>query len=281
MIAFVGSVFSPYYAWRRRRKGDDGAPAQAHNALNLSLQRRGRTSWTMTERGAAALVRTRERLVLGPSALHWRGDRLHVDVDERAAPWPRRVRGRVVLHPLALCDHVEWLDPGHRHRWSPIAPRARIEVDLPQPGTRWQGDAYLDCNWGAVPLARDFVSWDWSRAHLRGGSSAVVYDIRGRDGGVCTLTLGFDSAGRAQSRSAPPPAALPRSSWGLQRCTRGDDAQARLLHTLEDGPFYARSLAQARWWGEPVRTVHERLSLDRFIAPWVQAMLPFRMPRRG
>jgi len=25
--------------------------------------------------------------------------------------------------------------------------------------------------------------------------------------------------------------------------------------------------------------VHESLSLDRFRAPWVQAMLPFRMPR--
>ena len=27
--------------------------------------------------------------------------------------------------------------------------------------------------------------------------------------------------------------------------------------------------------------VHESLSLDRFRAPWVQAMLPFKVPRRG
>lgn len=56
---------------------------------------------------------------------------------------------------------------------------------------------------------------------------------------------------------------------------------ARVLRTLEDGPFYARSLVGATWLGEPVQALHESLSLRRFSAPWVQAMLPFRMPRRG
>jgi carotenoid 1,2-hydratase len=30
-----------------------------------------------------------------------------------------------------------------------------------------------------------------------------------------------------------------------------------------------------------VVAMHESLSLDRFMRPWVQAMLPFRMPRRA
>jgi carotenoid 1,2-hydratase len=32
-------------------------------------------------------------------------------------------------------------------------------------------------------------------------------------------------------------------------------------------------------FGTPAQAVHESLSLDRFRAPWVQAMLPFRVPR--
>ena len=53
------------------------------------------------------------------------------------------------------------------------------------------------------------------------------------------------------------------------------------LRSLEDGPFYARSLIESTLLGERVHGVHESLSLDRFAAPWVQALLPFRMPRRA
>jgi carotenoid 1,2-hydratase len=30
-----------------------------------------------------------------------------------------------------------------------------------------------------------------------------------------------------------------------------------------------------------VHAVHETLDLRRFASPWVQVLLPFRMPRRG
>jgi carotenoid 1,2-hydratase len=36
-----------------------------------------------------------------------------------------------------------------------------------------------------------------------------------------------------------------------------------------------------RLLGEDVIAVHESLSLDRFRSRWVQALLPFRMPRRA
>ena len=52
-----------------------------------------------------------------------------------------------------------------------------------------------------------------------------------------------------------------------------------VLKTLEDAPFYARSVISAKLLGEPVTLMHESLSLDRFKMPIVQAMLPFRMPR--
>jgi carotenoid 1,2-hydratase len=61
---------------------------------------------------------------------------------------------------------------------------------------------------------------------------------------------------------------------------RSEDA-AGLAQTLEDTPFYARSLVRAKLAGQPAFGVHETLSAERFATPWVQAMLPFRMPRRG
>jgi carotenoid 1,2-hydratase len=52
------------------------------------------------------------------------------------------------------------------------------------------------------------------------------------------------------------------------------------MRTLEDTPFYARSIASATFGGQPSAVVHEELSLDRFRSPWVRFLLPFRM-RRG
>jgi carotenoid 1,2-hydratase len=171
------------------------------------------------------------------------------------------------------------LDAAGRHRWCPIAPRARIEVDLPRPGLRWQGDAYVDGNFGDVPLEQDFARWDWARAPLPGGRSAVLYDVERRDGSRLALAFRFDADGTARAADPPPDVALPRTGWGLDRHGRSE-GDGRVLRTVEDGPFYVRSLLQARWFGEPVTAMHESLSLRRFDARWVQALLPWRMPRR-
>jgi carotenoid 1,2-hydratase len=52
------------------------------------------------------------------------------------------------------------------------------------------------------------------------------------------------------------------------------------VRTLEDGPFYTRSIMATRLLGEDIELMHESLSGDRFASPVVKAMLPFRMPRR-
>jgi carotenoid 1,2-hydratase len=65
----------------------------------------------------------------------------------------------------------------------------------------------------------------------------------------------------------------------MTRATRSE-GPVEILETFEDAPFYARSLLRGQWRGEQAMAVHESLSLDRFRAPWVQLMLPFRMPRR-
>ena len=72
--------------------------------------------------------------------------------------------------------------------------------------------------------------------------------------------------------------AMPGSGWGVARSSRGLQ-QPRLLATLESGPFYCRSLLRDA--DDGALTVHESLSLQRFSQPWVQVLLPFRMPRRA
>ena len=147
-------------------------------ALNVALYSRDTPRWTMTERGRGQLSRSASELAIGPSVVRWDGQALQIDIDEVCSPLPRRVRGRVRVFPQGLCRFTAPLDAAGRHRWGPIAPCARIEVELDRPGLRWSGQAYLDSNEGDEPVDRAFRTWDWSRASLLVGSTAVVYDLR-------------------------------------------------------------------------------------------------------
>jgi carotenoid 1,2-hydratase len=192
------------------------------------------------------------------------------------------VRGQVRVFPSALSRFSAPLDAAGRHRWGPIAPCARVEVDLPIPGLRWSGAAYLDSNEGDEPVDRGFRTWDWSRAALRDGSTAVLYDLRPAAAASPEqlIAMRFAPDGSAVPFEAPPRQALPRSRWGLQRTQRADSAP-RVLHSLEDTPFYARAVLDANLLGERVTAMHETLQVPRLQSLAVMAMLPFRMPRRG
>jgi carotenoid 1,2-hydratase len=234
----------------------------------------------MTERGRAAVTREPGLLAVGPSAMRWTGEALVIDLDEIAVPIPRRVRGRIRLVPDMIAPATFALDPAARHAWRPIAPRARIEVEMEKPALSWRGGAYWDSNEGSEPLEAGFADWQWSRAHLAGRETAVLYEGIRRDGSRFAAALRFDGAGRAQEETLPLGAPLPRTLWAMPRRTRADDGFARVVGTWEDAPFYARSALATRLFGEPVMAVHESLSMPRFVSPVVQWMLPYRMPRR-
>ena len=283
LIAFVGSVFSPYYrrAWQRGH-----ADAHDHCAVNVALYSPGAARWTMTERGKRHVDRGVGHFAVGPSALRWHDDSLTITLDEVANPWPRRVRGTVRVHPEALCSYVAALDDAGRHRWGPIAPCARVEVAFDSPALRWSGHAYLDSNEGDEPITEPFTSWDWLRAPLADGSTAVVYDVR-QSGSRADRVIGarFRPDGSTEPLALPARHTLPRTGWGITRTVRtaavpAGGPTATALRTLEDTPFYARSLVRTRLGGESVEAMHETLSATRFGSPWVQALLPWRMPRR-
>ncbi len=254
-----------------------------HCAINVALYGAGGRRWTMTERGARWVRRTPERFDVGPSHLRWDGRSLLIDIDEVGVPIPQRVRGTVRVTPQgAPCRFVADLDAAGRHRWGPIAPCARVEVDLASPGTSWGGHAYLDSNEGDEPIERPFASWDWSRSLMPDGSTAVIYDVRPRAGADRVIARRFSPDGSDVAFEPPPRQALPRTGWRIDRTMRTEPGEpARVTQTLEDTPFYTRSMLDSTLFGERVMSVHETLSVPRLESWPVRMMLPFRMPRRG
>ncbi len=277
LIAFVGSVFSPYY---RRALKRGAADPEDHVAINVALYGPG-GRWCMTERGKRQLNRSKEHFTVGPSTLAWNDQgALGVTINERATPIPRSMRGSIRITPQALTGASFALDDAGLHHWRPIAPACRIEVEFDEPGLCWSGSGYLDSNRGERLPEHDFVDWDWSRAPARDGT-AILYDIRRRVGGRKVLALDIGPDGKVSNFDPPPQHPLPPGRiWRAHRAIQCEDGFApQVVETLEDTPFYTRSIVRTKLMGETVTSFHESLMLDRLKYPVVQQMLPFRMPR--
>ena len=276
VIAFVGSVFSPYYA-RALRKG--AADPEEHCAINVALYGKGGHHWAMTERSKRYLKRDETHFGLGPSSLGWDGTTLTITIQERTTPFLTRMAGTIRFIPDRLLNQRFDLDAAGRHQWHPVAPSGRISVQMDHPAQSWTGHGYLDSNVGTRPITEDFTAWDWSRAQTSAGP-VMFYDVMRRDGTALNLALGQGRDGALVSRSAPPPHLLKRTLWRVPRYARSDPSQRpKVALTLEDTPFYTRSLVVSQIDGEEVAMMHESLSLDRLRQRWVETLLPFRMPR--
>jgi carotenoid 1,2-hydratase len=179
-----------------------------------------------------------------------------------------------------VTGHVLALTPDGGHVWAPIAPVARIAVDLGSRGC-WQGHGYFDHNRGIRALEADFSFWTWGRFPHKGGAS-LFYDAVRRDGSALGTALHVDAQGRVEPFQAPPPTPFRRSLWGVKRETRADPgSRPRQVLAMLDAPFYCRSVVETKLAGETVRGVHEALDLDRFRGPWLMPMLAMRVPRRS
>jgi carotenoid 1,2-hydratase len=120
VIGFIGSVFSPWYAWSGRKD-----PAN-HCCINVATYGRG-GRFTMTDRGRAALRTRGDELRVGPSAMRWERDRLVIEIDEISGPPViSRVRGTITLIPEAVTQVELPLTPDGVHVWRPFAPKARV-----------------------------------------------------------------------------------------------------------------------------------------------------------
>lgn len=272
----MGSVFSPYYAMARRRGRAD---PENFCALNVALYGAGGHRWSMTERGRRFMSRDETRFAIGPSAMRWEDGSLVIDIDEVTVPLPSRLRGRVRLTPSAICAHEARLDPGGLHVWRPVAPFSTIEAAFESPRLSWTGIGYHDSNWGEAPLEDSFDSWVWSRAAMKDGA-AIIYDTVLKGGATAAFALEIAGDGSVRETAVPARRGMSTTFWRMRRHMRAEE-DFRVVSLLEDSPFYARTLLRLRTEEGEADAFHESLSLARFRNPVVQAMLPFRMPRRG
>lgn len=277
VIAFIGSVFSPYYKWSRRNKAADPLQFSCMHVVLYGQKHR----WSMTERKAGAVQQSTDMLTIGPSSIRWDGSRAIIDIDEVTAPFPRRVRGQITIHCDHVYDRASYLDANREHRWWPINPRSRAEVRLSEPGLTWDGHAYFDSNDGDVPLEDSFDYWNWSRSTLADGSAAILYDLEHKGGGYRSLALRYRPDGTVEDFTSPDlMLRLPRTKWMVERQTRCDPTiKPEIRETWVDAPFYSRSVISTHLLDEPVTAVHESLDMRRFVSPLVQILLPFKVPR--
>lgn len=118
---------------------------------------------------------------------------------------------------------------------------------------------------------------------MKDGSTAVLYDVRQTDGTEHLIAQRFYKGGDSEPFAAPLRRMVPpKTLWRVQRSVRADPGMpTQVLQTLEDAPFYARSLLRTQLLGESLTAVHETLMPQRLNMLPVRLMLPWRMPRRA
>ncbi len=275
LIAFIGSVFSPYYAFSGRKDPIN------HCAINLALYGGSTARWAMTERSKRFVDQSEGHFKVGPSQIVRTSDGLAIEVNERGAPLPRPLRGRIRVHFEALNTHVFTLDAAQRHHWRPVAPVARIEVAMEEPALSWKGRAYVDSNWGSEGLEDGFKYWDWARAELSGDRTLIVYNTQDWRGDERERVFMFDQNADFDEHERLVRHAIGHTPiWRIPQHTTADlGADPRTLMGFEDTPFYSRSMIETTLHGERVRAVHEAFSGKRLSSPFIKALLPVRMPR--
>lgn len=268
-IFLVGSVFSPRYAARLRRR----ALPLEHCAVNVALYRGGRrVAWAFSEYAGVAESGVGS-LAIGRSRLAYRPDgTLTVDVRERTAPWGRPVALRIALAPGCAAGPELPLDAEAVHRWQPRIARGAARLELPDQGIRRDGIGYHDANHGGAALGDGVSGWWWSRVHTP-ARSLVRYRAHGNP---TMLELeAADGAPPAIRRVAAPARRARRSAWGLRlpRDIGAGDVRLAPRHLLESSPFYARQETRD---GE-THALAESADFRRFRSPLVRWMAYFRM----
>ncbi|MBC7793353.1 MAG: carotenoid 1,2-hydratase [Clostridia bacterium] len=274
LIAFVGSVFSPYYA---KARADGLARPDDFVASNVCLYG-PRSRWALNEHHRGHVEREHDMLRIARTSWAWTGSSLDVSLYETTTPLRQRVIGTVRLIPEIVHERTYVLDGNGRHLWRPVAPRARVEVDFQSPRFSWRGRGYHDVNMGTEPLEHGFTRWSWSRVS-DARSTVVTYDVMPQTDESVALRFSGQNVERI---TMPAVKKLSASRWGVARDVHCDAGHApRLAAAFEDTPFYNRSLVETRCGGVSGLAMHESVDLTRFVQPWVQFLLPFRMQRHA
>ncbi|MEO1027909.1 MAG: hypothetical protein AAFX02_02515 [Pseudomonadota bacterium] len=234
----------------------------------------------MTERGETQVSRSSHIYKIASSQIEQTGDKLIFDINETSVPLPRALRGRVTVDMPYCHDHTYDLSEAGGHIWRPICPTARVNVEFDQPGLNWSGHGYVDMNLGDGPIEQAFDFWDWSRQPIADDGTRIRYVTNPAGEEERSLGVEFGSDGSVREVDLEPGCPLPSTPiWRIKRRSGLFEGEApKIVKTLEDTPFYSRSIMS--YPSAPERlAVHESLSGPRLAHPVVKCLLPFRMPR--
>ena len=205
-------------------------------------------------------VDARCRFVRGsaPARLRWDGDTLVIDSTRSPRRCPARLRGTVRADAGdARSPTSSRSIPAGKHRWQPVAPRARIEVAMDAARRPLDGTGYFDSAISASePLEAGFDDWHWSRAHLARRYGRALRRRPPRRLELSRSRCGSATTASPSTVAAPPRHRLPRTGWRMARDTRADaGATPRVRRPGSTRPFYARSALRH---GCSARTVPRR-----------------------
>ncbi|WP_224364989.1 carotenoid 1,2-hydratase [Hyalangium versicolor] len=271
-IFMVGSLFSPRYSVAARR----GGLPREHCAVNFALYHRGlRLRWVLSEYSRLE-QESAHQLRIGRSTLSYEGDLVRMQVDERTAPWGRRVKACLVLEPLTPMGDEVQLAPGLPHWWQPLAPRTRARLEVETEGLSLEGLGYHDTNHGAEQLGARLRGWHWSRTH---GEHETVVDYVLPDGIPPVQVVAGPWGLQSKRGSSAGVLETERTGWGLRvprhLLTRAPVEGAPRL--LESSPFYARVEAST----QKANTLGEVADFRRFHSPLIRWMAHFRTRVEG
>jgi hypothetical protein len=209
---------------------------------------------------------------------------LVIDLDEPMPATSSRLQGHVVIRGRSV-----QLPPATgktTHVWTPQTLHAQGEAHLSYGGAEHQlkGSAYVDSNISAQPLhAQGIESWRWGRVSFT-DYTLVYYDVEESDGSRLRYLYrqGQDGAlervrGRlnfGQFKRGTYGLSAPKSASIIGKTER---VLIENTFTVEDGPFYQRSLSRAvDENGNEGLGVSEVVVPDQVDKPWQRPLVRMR-----
>lgn len=258
-IFFAGLPFSPDYLTDHERRR--GPSALDHVAVFAAVYRDGRqVCYALDRYDRATFSASRDRLdvAIGANTCRFDGSAFAVAVDLPLLLGGSRLTASLALSPRVPASAVDFGGGAGdaEHVWNPLAPSCAVSGEIALHGGRgwsesFDGEGYVDHNYGEKPLTEGIRRWHWGRAHL-GDRTLVYYHTepeRGPDETVLAL-VGSDGT-RVFERPAFSAADWKRRPLCPRFPTRvGIAAEARVTATvrsvLDWGPFYMRFLSDVR-----------------------------------
>jgi carotenoid 1,2-hydratase len=260
LIWAFGLPFLP--GLRRATQRQEDARPSSWPALNLALYKRGRPAFYSLQRlPPASATWSDDEWTFGQT--HIRRQRTDGRVRLEAALDVRLPSGERAVGSLRLEGPARRAAPSERapeglplHDWSPLLGPAEGEASLSLSGEDFslQGRAYHDRNGGVVPLwDLDIDRWLWGRVAIP-KAELLYYLLWPKAPGEAptALCLLIDEQGTTRSLPARVRVLGERATWTGSRLPKRielDTAEGVFAvdfrHTLDNGPFYTRSLIEA------------------------------------